>query len=83
MREFVLICAVVIHGPDFLVAAALADERDLRAGDSRQAAGKLADDFIGELMRELARIAPRWLAPRYTLPTTGGADGFCTSLNQA
>ena len=34
--ELVLICAVVIHGPNLFVAAALADERNLRAGDSRQ-----------------------------------------------
>ncbi len=56
LRELMLIFAVVIHGPDFLVAGSIADKRDLRAGDARQAAGKFADDFIGELVREGADL---------------------------
>ena len=56
LRQLVLVFAVVIHGPDFLVAAAIADEGDLRAGDSRQAAGKSPDDFVGKLMREGADL---------------------------
>ena len=56
LRQLVLIFAVVIHGPDFLVAAAIADKGDLRARDSRQAAGKFSDDFIGKLVREGADL---------------------------
>src|ERR1700704_399045 len=52
LGQLVLVLAVVIHRPDFLVAASIAYERDLRAGDSRQAARQFADDFIGELVRE-------------------------------
>jgi hypothetical protein len=62
LRQLVLVFAVIIHGPDFLVAAAIADEGDLRAGDSRQAAGKLSDNFIGELMREGADLRVGGLA---------------------
>ena len=56
LRQLVLIFAVVIHRPDFLIAAAIADERNLRAGDSRQAARKFADDLIGELVSEDANL---------------------------
>ncbi len=37
--NLVLVFAVVIHRPDFLVAASIAHKRDLRAGDARQTAG--------------------------------------------
>src|SRR6267154_2945750 len=47
-----LVFTVVIHGPDFLVAASIADKGDLRARDSRQASGKLSYNFIGKLVRE-------------------------------
>src|SRR5258708_19899765 len=47
-----LVFAVVIHGPDFLVAASIADKGDLRACDSRQASGKLSYNFIGKLVCE-------------------------------
>src|ERR1700730_16003400 len=50
LSQLMLALAVVIHGPDFFVAASIAYESDLRAGDSRQAARQLADDLIGELM---------------------------------
>src|SRR3977135_129631 len=52
LGQLVLVLAVVIHRPDFLVAASIAYVRDLRAGDSRQAARQFADDFIGELVLE-------------------------------
>src|SRR6267378_4047693 len=52
LSQLVLVLAVVIHRPDFLVAASIAYVRDLRAGDSRQATRQFADDFIGELVRE-------------------------------
>src|ERR1700758_1090970 len=47
-----LIFTIVIHGPDFLVAASIADKGNLRGRDSRQAAGKFSDDFIRKLVRE-------------------------------
>src|SRR3984893_18174557 len=50
LSQLMLVLAVVIHGPDFLVAVAIAYESDLRAGDSRQTARQLANDLIGELM---------------------------------
>ena len=52
LSQLVLIFAVVIHGPDFFIAASIADKRDLRTGDSRQAARKFADDLIGKLVGE-------------------------------
>src|ERR1700719_2510731 len=52
LSQLVLVLTVVNHRPDFLVAASIANERDLRAGDSRQAARQFADDFIGELVSE-------------------------------
>src|SRR6266851_5614905 len=51
-----LIFAVVIHAPDFLVPASIADEGDLGGGDSRQASGKFSNDFIGKLVRESADL---------------------------
>ena len=58
-----LVPAVVIHRPDFLVPAAGADEGDLSLGDTRQAAAQPRDDIVGKLVRQLAGIrsvtAPR------------------------
>ena len=51
-----LVGAVIIHRPDFFGAAARADEGDLRSGHTRETTGKLADDLVGELMRELANL---------------------------
>ncbi len=51
-----LACAVVVHHPEFFRARARADKGDLRGGHAREAAGKLADDFVGELMREFAHL---------------------------
>ena len=51
-----LVCAVVIHHPDFFGAGAGTDEGDLGGSDSGQAAGKFADNFVGELMGELANL---------------------------
>src|ERR1019366_10794868 len=47
----------IIHRPDFLVAATIAHKRDLRAGDAWQAAGQLANDLVGELVREDADLS--------------------------
>src|SRR5580692_11533739 len=52
LSQLMLVLAVIIHGPDFFIAAAIAYESDLRAGDSRQAARQLANDLICELMGE-------------------------------
>ena len=73
-----LIGAVVIHGPDFFVAAAAADKSDLRRGDSGNASGKPRDDLVGELMRE----APGLLFGRVAMihaADHGGAEVFFTS----
>lgn len=51
-----LVGTVVIHDPKFFSARARTDESDLRRGNAGQAAGKLADDFIGELVSEFANL---------------------------
>ena len=51
-----LVCAVVIHHPDFFGAGAGTDECDLGRGDTWQTAGEFADDFVGELMGEFADL---------------------------
>lgn len=56
LGQLVLVLAVVIHGPDFLVAAAVADESNLCRGNSRQSSGEFPDDFICELVREGAHL---------------------------
>jgi len=61
--EFVLIGAVVIHNPDFLRAIGIATrESDLRTGNARQAAGKLTNNFVGELMSKNAHLGVGRLA---------------------
>ncbi len=57
LSQFTLVLAIVIHRPYLFVAASIADERDLRAGDSRQPAGQFADDFIGELVSESSDLS--------------------------
>src|SRR6266478_1016598 len=57
--ELALVGAIVIHNPDFLGAAAGADESDLRGSDAWEAAGEFADDFVGELMGEFADLKIR------------------------
>ena len=52
LSQLALVFAIVIHRPNLFVAASIAYERDLRAGDSRQAGRQFADDFIGELVCE-------------------------------
>jgi len=54
--ERMLVGAVVIHNPKFLGASARTDEGNLRGGNAGQAAGKLADDFVGELMSKFANL---------------------------
>src|SRR5580692_7834957 len=51
-----LVCSVVIHHPDFLGTGAGTDKSDLGGSDSGQAAGKFADNFVGELMSEFANL---------------------------
>lgn len=61
--ELMLIRAVVIHHPDFLdVRAHGTNEGDLRLRDARQPACQFADDFVGELMSELADLQVRGTA---------------------
>ena len=48
MRDLLLVGAVVIHHPDFFVAAALADEVDLGFGDAGYASAEAEDDFVGK-----------------------------------
>src|SRR5882762_7413314 len=59
LSQLMLVLAVVIHGPDFFVAASIAYESDLRAGDSRQTAREFANDLIGELMGECSNLRVR------------------------
>ena len=54
-----LVGTVVVHHPDFLGAAARADEGDLCCGHAGKAAGELGDDFVGELMGEFADLEIR------------------------
>ena len=51
-----LVGTVVIHNPEFFSASARTNEGDLRGGNAGQAAGKLADDFVGELMSKFANL---------------------------
>src|SRR5580700_8910642 len=51
-----LVGTVVIHDPEFFGASARTDESDLRRGNAGQAAGKLADDFVGELMSKFTNL---------------------------
>src|SRR5580692_69359 len=51
-----LVGTVVIHDPEFFGASARTDEGDLGGGNAGQAAGKLADDFVGELMSKFANL---------------------------
>ena len=54
MRELVLVRAVIIHRPDFLVAAAAANEIDFAFRDPGNAAAEAKDDLIGEFVRRCA-----------------------------
>src|SRR5438105_15257030 len=63
VRKLVLVGGVVIHAPNFLVAVACGtNEGNLRLRDAGQAAGKLADDFVGELVRGFANLQVCWAA---------------------
>ena len=55
MRDLVLVRAVVVHGPDFFVAGAVADEINLRLGDALNAAAQTENNLVGELVRHHAR----------------------------
>ena len=60
MGHGVLVGAVVVHRPDFFVAAAAADKIDLALGDSGNAAAQAEDNFVGKLVRDRAgRVAGR------------------------
>src|SRR5207302_10684200 len=55
--ELVLISAVIIHDPDFLVpVAGGANESDLCGTDARRAAGKFADNFVSKVVGVLADL---------------------------
>src|ERR1700735_587721 len=51
-----LVRAVIIHSPDFLVAALAAHVGDLRLRDARQAATQPRNDVVRELVRQAASI---------------------------
>src|SRR5690348_287905 len=55
VRNLLLVGAVPVHGPDFLVAGAVANEIDLGLSWARNAA-QLEDDLVGELVRNVARV---------------------------
>src|ERR1700679_1662814 len=54
MRELALIGAIVIHGPDFFVAAAITDKKYLAFGDALNPAAETVDDFVGKLVGDEA-----------------------------
>ena len=54
VRDLVLVRAVVVHHPDFLVAAAPAYKRNLRLGDAGLPAAEEGHDVVRKLVRELA-----------------------------
>ena len=56
MRHRVLVLAVVIHRPDFLVSGAIGDEIDFGFGDAVKAAAKAQDDLVREAVCDLPRI---------------------------
>src|SRR4029077_1374370 len=60
--ERMLVGTVVVHDPNLFCAGARADEGDLRGGYAGEPAGKAADDFVGELVRELADLRVRGCA---------------------
>ncbi len=51
----VLIGAVVVHGPDFLVSAARADVENLRFGNAVNSAAQTQDDLVSKLVRNRSR----------------------------
>ncbi len=79
VRELVLVRAVVVHHPDFLVAALAAHIGDLRLRDSGQAAAQHADDVVGELMREAAGVARPSRRRDKSSAAPAARSGLCTS----
>ena len=59
MRQLLLVRAVIVHHPDFLVAAAPAHEGDLRLRDAGLAAAEHRNDVVRKLVRELSRAGVR------------------------
>ena len=55
MRQRLLVCAVVVHHPDFFVSGALANKVDFSFSDALYASAQAEDDFIGEPVRNLPR----------------------------
>src|SRR5215831_9103252 len=55
MGDRMLIRAVVVHLPDFFLAAAGAHEKYLALGDSGYASAKTEDNFISKFVRDRAR----------------------------
>src|SRR6266576_4019867 len=49
-----LVGSVVIHGPNFLVAGAVADKINLALCDAGDSAAETEDDFVGKLVRDYA-----------------------------
>ena len=54
VRDLLLVGAIVVHHPDFLVAGALADKVNLGFGDPGYASAQAEDDFVGEPVRDHA-----------------------------
>ena len=61
--HLVLVRAIVIHHPDFLVAGFVAHIGDLCLRDAGQAAAQHADDVVGKLVGQLACIPVFRVAP--------------------
>ena len=52
MRDLMLVCAVVVHGPYFFVSGAITYEVDLGFGDAGNTAAEPKDDFVGEFVSD-------------------------------
>ena len=55
MRDLMLVRAIIIHRPDLLVSAPVADEINLRLGNAGNACAQPKDDFVGELVGHQSR----------------------------
>ncbi len=59
MSDRVLRRAIVVHGPDFFVSGAGADEVDLAFGNAGDSAAEAEDDFVGKAVGNQAGVVIR------------------------
>ena len=63
VSDLMLVGAVIVHRPDFFVAAAAADKVNLALGDAVNAAAQAENNFIGKFVRDGARRRRAWRRP--------------------